>query len=57
MREKEYSLGFLLLRAVITILIVAAILLGLRAAGITATEENVPLPVVEENYHPVSAEQ
>jgi len=57
MREKEYSLRFLLFRAAVTVLVVAAILLGLRAAGITATEENVPLPVVEENYHPVSAEQ
>ena len=48
MVDKEYSLRFLLIRAAATVILVAILLLGLRFAGVTASEENVHPAVVEE---------
>lgn len=46
--EKEYSLRFLIVRAAVVILAVVAVLVALRAAGVTIREKDVPPTVVEE---------
>lgn len=46
--KKEHSFKFLVLRAVAVLLIVAAVLVGLRLAGLTGGEQNLSPEAVEE---------
>lgn len=45
---KEYSLRFLVIRAVAVFVVVVAALLALRFWGVTVQEEDVPANLVEE---------
>ena len=46
--ERNHSLRFLTVRAIVTILLVLVVLMGLRKTGITAVEQDIPVPVVED---------
>ena len=46
--ERNHSLRFLTVRAIITILLVLAVLMGLKKTGVTVVEHDVPIPVVED---------
>lgn len=46
--DREYSLRFLVIRAVVTIALVLAVLLGLKLGGITVTERDLPVQEIEE---------
>lgn len=45
---KEYSLRFLVIRALVVIVLVLGILTALRCLGVTVTERDLPAPIVEE---------
>ncbi len=47
--EQAHSFRFLVVRAVITVAVVLAVLLGLKFNGITVVERDAPIGVVEED--------
>ena len=44
----EYSLRFLVLRALVVIVLVVGVLVALRCLRVTVAERDVPAPIVEE---------